>query len=1074
MNIGSLNFTVDANTSGLRRAIARLKEYEKVTNKVAQSNKKGASSTANIMAKQEQAIRRAFQQLLNYQQVVERSSASEQKKTRLLHEANEAFQLMVRQLTDGTQKLHNFNRATDSFAGSLGRVKRELKETSKATEEGGSRWAKYTILMRNMESSAVLAMGPLSGLGSRIRSMSAILTRSSGKFSGWKLAGVGAIIAVSLGFGKLAAHAIAAGAQLKSLQLRFEAATGSFGMGNKRLHETIELAKLLGLEVNTLTTSYSRFLAASQGTSLEGEKARKIFEQVARAAAALKLESGQVEGIMRALEQMMSKGTIQAEELRGQLGDRLPGAFRIMAEALHVTTRELNKMLKAGDIIASEALPLFAQRLEEAVGKNAEKNVTTLSGAINVLKTEWFELGTSIDRGLHLSAVAVTMVNLLTSIVDNITIGDVAAAKAAMAFEDAAKSVTKYRITIQGLKIEVKDGEELTGRWEKLKIKINEAAKGLRTYGAALDFIQNAQGGNLEDPQFMLDYFTAIEKLGSTAMPKQDLQEAADLLELITGMDFIQPNLHGIASGFALMEQQIREANTAMELLIKGPAIIKELDQELVDLNIKIAMFKQGAEAFKIFEDATLPALVFGKALLEAGEQAEVAAIKQGLMEDALRRWIVLQDERKAADKATKAEQKAFDSMVKALVNAGNQLRKFQGELDALNSGPGGLRIFEGVTVHIDKMRAALLGAKIDINVVNNTLEVFERILRDIVAVNVAAEMSTLAAELEDVLATTAAMAEGKDALEIWKEVTKPAQDYGAAVLAVAQNTEDATAAQLAMNAALLEQLAIQREITADEKARKDEERRIKRAAKALQDFVFMMGQLQLKLGAMAQGPESLEIFEKIEAPIAAATQKLLEMGWQIDVINVFMRQYEELLRQQFAMTDKWARANQRMADAIVNGLENVILAGESVRDMLHDLANELLRVALRAMFLDKLKNSLFQLFQGGMFPSMIGNSAGATAPIVTPSKGFSHGGSFKLTGSGGADNIPFFGMGKAGETVSVTRADQGGRGGNVYVEQNNYFEGNFGDPETMIPMLEENNRKLEASIIMKMARGDI
>jgi tape measure domain-containing protein len=33
-----------------------------------------------------------------------------------------------------------------------------------------------------------------------------------------------------------------------------------------------------------------------------------------------------------ALNQMMSKGTIQAEELRGQLGEALPGAFGIMAK----------------------------------------------------------------------------------------------------------------------------------------------------------------------------------------------------------------------------------------------------------------------------------------------------------------------------------------------------------------------------------------------------------------------------------------------------------------------------------------------------------------------------------------------------------------------------------------------------------------------------------------------------------------------------------------------------------------------------------------------------------------------
>jgi tape measure domain-containing protein len=48
-------------------------------------------------------------------------------------------------------------------------------------------------------------------------------------------------------------------------------------------------------------------------------------------------------GIFKALEQMLSKGNVQAEELRGQLGERLPGAIYFSAKALGVTTRELNK-----------------------------------------------------------------------------------------------------------------------------------------------------------------------------------------------------------------------------------------------------------------------------------------------------------------------------------------------------------------------------------------------------------------------------------------------------------------------------------------------------------------------------------------------------------------------------------------------------------------------------------------------------------------------------------------------------------------------------------------------------------
>ena len=39
------------------------------------------------------------------------------------------------------------------------------------------------------------------------------------------------------------------------------------------------------------------------------------------------LSADQTSGVLLALQQMISKGTVQAEELRGQLGERLPGAL---------------------------------------------------------------------------------------------------------------------------------------------------------------------------------------------------------------------------------------------------------------------------------------------------------------------------------------------------------------------------------------------------------------------------------------------------------------------------------------------------------------------------------------------------------------------------------------------------------------------------------------------------------------------------------------------------------------------------------------------------------------------------
>ncbi|MFP5306008.1 MAG: tape measure protein, partial [Gammaproteobacteria bacterium] len=102
------------------------------------------------------------------------------------------------------------------------------------------------------------------------------------------------------------------------------ATTGSLVEAERQMADVEVQARRLGINITDLARLWARFQAASQGTSLEGERARDIFLAVAEAAQRLSLRADEVQGILRAVEQMMSKGKIQAEELRGQLGDRLP------------------------------------------------------------------------------------------------------------------------------------------------------------------------------------------------------------------------------------------------------------------------------------------------------------------------------------------------------------------------------------------------------------------------------------------------------------------------------------------------------------------------------------------------------------------------------------------------------------------------------------------------------------------------------------------------------------------------------------------------------------------------------
>jgi tape measure domain-containing protein len=94
-------------------------------------------------------------------------------------------------------------------------------------------------------------------------------------------------------------------------------------------------------------------------------------------------DNEQMAGIFRALTQIMSKGKVQAEELRGQLGDRLSGAFQLMAKAIGVTTGELNEMLEAGEVMADrETILAFAETFNSEFGDQLPEALETASAKI--------------------------------------------------------------------------------------------------------------------------------------------------------------------------------------------------------------------------------------------------------------------------------------------------------------------------------------------------------------------------------------------------------------------------------------------------------------------------------------------------------------------------------------------------------------------------------------------------------------------------------------------------------------------------------------------------------------------
>lgn len=143
-------------------------------------------------------------------------------------------------------------------------------------------------------------------------------------------------------------------------------------------------ASRLGLSFNVLSQQYGKFAVATNQANFSAEATREIFQSVIVAARVNKATTEELGGTLLALEQIVSKGTVSMEELRRQLGDRLPGAFNLFANALGITTSELDALIRKGEVAASqETLLKFARELDEQFGGQLPQSLNTVTTEID-------------------------------------------------------------------------------------------------------------------------------------------------------------------------------------------------------------------------------------------------------------------------------------------------------------------------------------------------------------------------------------------------------------------------------------------------------------------------------------------------------------------------------------------------------------------------------------------------------------------------------------------------------------------------------------------------------------------
>jgi tape measure domain-containing protein len=152
------------------------------------------------------------------------------------------------------------------------------------------------------------------------------------------------------------------------------------------------LSDRLGLSFNVLADSFGSFTAAASAADIPLSEQQELFAAVSTSAQRLGLSNDALSGSLLAIQQIASKGNVQMEELRGQLGERLPIAFGAAARGLGVTNAELIKLVESGKLTAEQFFPALTKGLNELNGSGgaslptATQNFASFGNELEKLK----------------------------------------------------------------------------------------------------------------------------------------------------------------------------------------------------------------------------------------------------------------------------------------------------------------------------------------------------------------------------------------------------------------------------------------------------------------------------------------------------------------------------------------------------------------------------------------------------------------------------------------------------------------------------------------------------------------
>jgi tape measure domain-containing protein len=220
----------------------------------------------------------------------------------------------------------------------------------------------------------------------------------------------------------LPSEAFNAAKALGTYKNQLQAVTSETGTFSNSLAFVDNLAQRFNVPLESARQGFIKLYASMQPAGFSQEQIEGLFTGISQATAVFGLSADKVDRVNYAFAQMASKGQIMSEELKGQLGDVLPGALALFAEAAKMSIPEFSKAMEDGRFkgeAMAQVLENVGILMKVKFGAGAAGASKTLQGALNgiqnSLKLMYEAFGPLVNR------MAAIFGPKVTSLIKNVT-----------------------------------------------------------------------------------------------------------------------------------------------------------------------------------------------------------------------------------------------------------------------------------------------------------------------------------------------------------------------------------------------------------------------------------------------------------------------------------------------------------------------------------------------------------------------------------------------------------------------------------------------------------------------------